>query len=160
MFKEIPNFNNYLINTKGVILNKKTKKRLSPNDNGSGYLQVQFRNKKNYFVHRLVAITFIQNSEIKPYVDHIDGNKKNNSVDNLRWVTATENYYGYGYEERREARQKSVIAENVVDGEIINFKSRKACANYFKCDSSKIKYNWKYAKGNKKGWVFTLLENC
>lgn len=156
MFKEIPNFSGYLVNQKGVVLNKKTHKRLPPNDNGCGYLQVQFKDHKNHFVHRLVAATFIPNPNNKPYVDHIDGNKKNNSVDNLRWVTASENYYGYGYIQRKEAKQRAVTAENVVTGEIINFKSRKACAHYFGCHPSKLKYGWLYNKGNKKDWVFAL----
>jgi len=157
MFKEIPGFNDYMVNTKGVIINRKTRKRLSPNDNGCGYLQVQFKNRKNYFVHRLVAQTFIPNYDNKPCVDHIDGNKKNNHVNNLRWVTPSENNRGYGNKNRAEAKQKPVIAENIVTGEIIRFKSRKACANYFKCSSSKIKYEWLYTKGNKKNWFFTLL---
>ena len=46
---------------------------------------------KRLSVHRLVAETFVPNPEGKPVVDHIDTNPKNNSVDNLRWVTTQEN---------------------------------------------------------------------
>lgn len=153
MFREIPNFNNYLVNERGTVINKRTKKRLKQNDNGSGYLQVQFADGRNRYVHRLVAMAFIPCDGRRELVDHIDGNKKNNHVDNLRWVTAAENYQAYGYAERRTALQKRVIAENVRTGEVIEFPSRNACAAYFRCDKSKIKYCWLYKKGRKQNWV-------
>ena len=56
----------------------------------SGYFTLHL-NYKKYWVHRLVAETFIPNPENKPFVDHIDRNPSNNDVTNLRWVTKQEN---------------------------------------------------------------------
>lgn len=59
-----------------------------------GYLRVWLAKngkRKSYMVHRLVAEAFIPNVDNKPEVNHIDGNKQNNSVDNLEWVTGSEN---------------------------------------------------------------------
>ena len=62
--------------------------------NKHGYLQVHLmngNNRKTFNVHRLVAIAFIPNPENKPCIDHIDTDKTNNHVDNLHWVTYSEN---------------------------------------------------------------------
>lgn len=47
--------------------------------------------RSEVLIHRLIAKTFIPNPDNKPCIDHIDGNKHNNRVDNLRWVTYSEN---------------------------------------------------------------------
>jgi hypothetical protein len=65
--------------------------------NGHGYINVTLnkgcksKRGKNYYIHILVAENFIPNIENKSEVNHKDGNKKNNSIDNLEWVTRKEN---------------------------------------------------------------------
>ena len=56
-----------------------------------GYLSVTIPFRGDCSIHRLVAETFIPNPENKPFVDHIDGNRANDRVENLRWVTHKEN---------------------------------------------------------------------
>jgi hypothetical protein len=83
----------YKINDVGNIYSVRTKKILKPRKS-SGYLIVclSVNNKKNQqLVHRLVAQTFIDNPDNKKTVNHIDGNKMNNSVSNLEWSTQSEN---------------------------------------------------------------------
>ena len=65
-------------------------------DTCNGYKRVALsKNKKVkfYYIHRLVAITYIDNPENKPFVNHIDFNTTNNLVSNLEWCTPYENVY-------------------------------------------------------------------
>lgn len=70
-------------------------RQIKCSNEGVGYLRVGLYDKnhkrKKHYVHRLVAEAFIPNPENKPEVNHIDGNKHNNSVDNLEWCTSSEN---------------------------------------------------------------------
>ena len=66
---------------------------LKPSNTSTGYKKVELckdGKRKGFKVHRLVAIAFIPNPDNKPEVNHIDGNKINNNIDNLEWVTSSE----------------------------------------------------------------------
>lgn len=85
----------YQVSTSGNIKSLRNKGMiLKPHEDKGGYLTVCLYWKckyKCYKVHRLVATAFIENPENKRTVNHKDGNKKNNSVENLEWATHSEN---------------------------------------------------------------------
>lgn len=76
----------------GEVFVKETGKALNPKNNGNGYLRIYIpKIKKRFLLHRLVATAYIPNPYNKPQVNHIDGNKHNNSASNLEWCTNSEN---------------------------------------------------------------------
>ena len=151
----------YSVSDEGQVRNDKTQRILIPSVNSCGYLFIQLsRNGKQRIglIHRLVCKAFIENKENKTQVDHIDGDKTNNHVSNLRWVTASENRKLYGNKQRALHRMREVIAKSE-NGEEIRFNSRLEVAKYFKCNVTKIKYGYLYKKGTKKGWIFYKVED-
>ena len=94
--KPIDGFPDYFVTTEGKIYSARRGTYLNPTKGTrDGYLMALLPDcsgvRKGLRIHRLVAQAFIQNPEQKPCVNHIDGNRKNNSVENLEWVTHSEN---------------------------------------------------------------------
>lgn len=94
MWKEIPEWNWYLVNEQGQVLNTKTNKIIVGDVNNIGYHRVTLsnnNNRKRLFIHRLVAELFLDNPNNLKEVNHIDGNKSNNNITNLEWCDRTHN---------------------------------------------------------------------
>lgn len=94
VWKDIVGFEEkYQISSKGRIYNKHTGKMSRVKANKDGYVRWgSYVNGEmhTFSVHRLVAEAFIPNPNKRPQVHHKDGNKSNNAVDNLEWVSAKE----------------------------------------------------------------------
>ena len=75
---------------KEVYLDSNKKEKLKLYRTGKGYYQIS-HHQELFYVHRIVAGAFIPNLLDKPFINHIDGNKLNNDISNLEWVTASEN---------------------------------------------------------------------
>lgn len=94
LFIKIPGYSNYFINSNGEIYSKLSNKMMKTQTNRYGYLQVMLYNNhkgKLLTIHRLVAQTFIPNPENLPQVNHKNGVKTDNRVENLEFCTAAYN---------------------------------------------------------------------
>lgn len=95
-------------------------KLIKPYKTNSGYISVKlYKNskQKSFLVHRLIALYFIENIKKKSYVNHLDGIKTNNKIENLEWVTNSENHihaYELGLKLRGEKCNMSKLTEEQV----------------------------------------------
>ena len=93
-YKKIERYEVYSVSDHGNVRNDKTRRILKGTVSDHGYLRVTFRkdNKnQNKRIHKLVADAFLPNPENKKCIDHIDNNRQNNNLINLRFATTTQN---------------------------------------------------------------------
>lgn len=165
-WKPIKDLPGYSVSNEGRVRKDSTGQIMVLSKN-SGYCRITI----SKHIHRLVAEAFIEKpcDTVKCWVDHIDGNRSNNNVSNLRWVTPSENAMAYGYHSRIKNKRRKVLATHL-DGRTILFESRQAAAEYFGCSDSEIVYGKVYQKHSpknrtnanghdKKGWRFEKVED-
>lgn len=113
-WKIIKDYPNYSVSNYGRVRNDLTCKILKQNLNSSGYYRVSLK-RKHLFVHRLVAIAFIDNPNNYPVVNHLDEDKTNNSVSNLEWCTQSHNVL-YGDGRTKQLNSRKDTKHVIVDG--------------------------------------------
>jgi len=108
---EINGFENYLIYPSGKVYSKVSKRYLKPTLGNRGYFNVNLYKdgkEKKHQIHRLLALHFIENPDNKAFVDHIDQNKTNNKLNNLRWATDSENGQNRTFQKNNKVGIKNI----------------------------------------------------
>lgn len=164
--EDLPNeewkqYKNYLVSSYGRVRHKKNNNLLKPSL-ACGYYKVRLSNNglaEDYLIHKLVWELF-SNCDIPDYntvIDHIDGNKLNNNINNLRKITLSENVKAALYEQKTNSSAKRV-GQYSLDGELLNvFVSTRKAAEELNLDSSTIS---KVCRGKNKthgGFIFKYI---
>lgn len=172
IWKNIDGFEDkYKISNLGNIYSIKRAKILKQYKNAYGYFSTVLSNKKtkSVIVHRLVAIAFIPNPENKPCINHKNGVKTDNRIENLEWCTHKENNL-HAYKNKLKIPSiykihkggEETIIQLDLDGCFINeWNSITDICNFYKKNSSHIHralknksiaygYMWKYGVTKKK----------
>lgn len=92
--KTLPEYPNYIITKEGKVYNKQRKTYLYRSNNNCSYVAITLGNgiKRGIFrVHRLVASLYLENPHNYPEVNHIDFDKTNNNIENLEWISHSDN---------------------------------------------------------------------
>jgi hypothetical protein len=111
MWKTITTHPNYEVSSAGEVRNTVTGRTLKLCIHNAGYHKVKLcPDRTTYLIHRLVAMYHLENPENNPIVDHIDRDRTNNSVENLRWVTQSENLLNKDYLHKEPDETHYIIA--------------------------------------------------
>jgi hypothetical protein len=138
VWKEIEKYDGYSISSKGNVRNNKTGRTSKGRESGNGYKKFTFFASNSplgtEYVHRLVADAFLCKNDGETEVNHKDGNRANNNVTNLEWVTSSGNTE---HAVRTKAllpwgnARRAVVAIDVLTGQRKEFVSISKAERYF-----------------------------
>ena len=123
LWKNIEEATNYEVSNLGNIRNTKTGKVLNPGVSENGYKQVSLKMKESNkfekrYVHRLVATYWIPNPENKREVNHLNLDRTDNRVENLEWITSSDNQK-HKYQNGNYKTSNRQVAQMDMDNNII-----------------------------------------
>lgn len=158
LWRPIDGLEIYEISSCGRVRRNGTK-YLSGSINNRGYLRYDLCLNGKRIVksaHRLVADTFIPNPDRKPFINHIDGDRTNNNVANLEWVTNQENLsHAYSVLGRRPRNMKQVVCLETKEV----FESCKSAADSFGITESIVNRVCNGKRKTAKGFHFEFLDD-
>lgn len=156
IFKTIGEYPLYSVSTEGRIRKNSNRKILTPSKKENGYLHINLftrdGRRKKEFVHRLVALTFIENPNNLPQVNHIDRVRDNNCVSNLEWVTSAENV-------AKSLHPRSILVSKKNESEWLKFDSIRSACLAFGLTESNVSACLHGKQKSHKGFVFKKVSN-
>ena len=151
---EVIGYENYLIYPEGNVYSKYSKRYLKPCNDKDGYKYVGLKKdgkRKIFKIHRLVALHYIPNDENKPQVDHINRDKSDNRIENLRWVTNSENSQNKGIPITNTSGIKNISLEGKSSYRYIKVFRGKHFSKRFKTLEEAIQFKKQYESGKSSG---------
>lgn len=161
-FTQIKDHPDYGVTKTGRIYSRKLGKwrELKPQIDTDGYQQVRLcekESKRLIFVHRIVAETFIEKPLGCHEVNHIDGNKLNNCVNNLEWCTRRDNII-HAHDNRLIATRTPVVLTNIETNEKTIFKGQHEAARVLGINQGNLNHALKRHNGTCEGYQVCYFE--
>lgn len=166
VWKQIGDFINYEVSSTGGVRRADIERCLKPSRTSDGYLCVGLYNretgqKKSFMVHRLVAAAFLSNEGDRPTVNHLNGVKTDNRVENLEWATnkeQTDHAIQMGMFASKRV-PKPFFAESLIDGACIIFPTQVIASAVLGVPQRKISSVLRGEARRYRSWTFSFIEN-